>query len=113
MNKYRIWSVILIIVIIAVGWFVYASEVKTTGWTSRFPFTLGLDLAGGTELTYRADTSQIASAEVKDSMNVLRDVIERRVNLFGVSEAVVQVEGSGTFSKDNKLIVGLPGITNV
>lgn len=113
MNKYRIWSVILIILIVAVGWFVYASEVRTMATFSRFPFKLGLDLAGGTELTYRADISQIDSDEVKDSMNVLRDVIERRVNLFGVSEAIVQVEGSGTFSKDNKLIVGLPGVTNI
>ncbi len=103
MNKYRIWAVILIIAIILVGWFVYKGT----------PFKYGLDLAGGTELTYRADTTQVAAADIESSMDVLKDVIERRVNLFGVSEPVVQVEGSGTFSKDNKLIVDLPGVTDI
>jgi preprotein translocase subunit SecD len=103
MNKYRIWTVILIVAMVGLGWLVYK---KST-------YKLGLDLAGGTELIYKADTSQVLASDVGSSMEVLKDVIERRVNLFGVSEPVVQVEGAGTFSKDNKLIVDLPGISNV
>jgi preprotein translocase subunit SecD len=45
----------------------------------------------------------------------LRDTIERRVNLFGVSEPIVQVEQGGLFGseKEQRLIVELPGVTDV
>jgi preprotein translocase subunit SecD len=109
MTKYRTWSLILIVAMVLIGWFVFSSQKAT----SRHPFKLGLDLAGGTELIYKADTSQVASGDIKGAMDSLKDVIERRVNLFGVSEPIVQVENAGTFSKDNKLIVDLPGVTDI
>ena len=74
------------------------------------PFRLGLDLVGGTHLVYRADMSRIGSGEYQDAMQALRDVIERRVNLFGVTEPVVQVETSG---QEYRLIVELAGIKDV
>jgi preprotein translocase subunit SecD len=113
MNTYRLWSVVLIIVAVLVGWFLYASQTTASGFASRYPFKLGLDLAGGTELIYKADTSKIASGDVSGAMDSLKDVIERRVNLFGVSEPIIQSEGAGAFSKDNKLIVDLPGVTDI
>jgi preprotein translocase subunit SecD len=39
----------------------------------------------------------------------VRDVIERRVNLFGVSEPTVQ---TSTFDGKNRIIVELPGVKN-
>lgn len=114
MKKHRLFSVILIIILIAVGYFIYASQTDKAGFASRFAFKYGLDLAGGTQLTYKADVSQIASTDVGDAMSTLRDVIERRVNLFGVSEPVVQVVGGGAGSSiDHKLVVDLPGVTDV
>ncbi|MBX4210751.1 protein translocase subunit SecD [Candidatus Parcubacteria bacterium] len=115
MSKYRIWAIILIVILLAVGYFDYASQIKKTGFVSRFPFRLGLDLAGGTQLTYKADVSKIDQSAIGDSMSTLRDVIERRVNLFGVSEPVVQVEGASVIggTTDNKLIVELPGVTDI
>src|SRR3989344_8698206 len=62
----------------------------------KFPFRLGLDLSGGSHLIYKADVSALEGNQVSESMEALRDVIERRVNLFGVSEPVVQVQ-SGSF----------------
>jgi protein-export membrane protein SecD len=109
MSRYRTWSVILIVVAALLAWFVYASQKPG----ARFNFKLGLDLAGGTELVYKADVSQVAEGEVKAALDTLKDVIERRVNLFGVSEPIVQLQGVGTFSSDNKLIVDLPGVTDV
>jgi preprotein translocase subunit SecD len=109
MNKYRTWSIILIVIMIFGGYFLYVSQKPG----ARFPFKLGLDLAGGTELIYKADTSQVGSGDIGGSMDSLKEVIERRVNLFGVSEPIVQIEGAGTFSKDNKLIVDLPGVTDI
>jgi preprotein translocase subunit SecD len=77
-----------------------------------YPFRLGLDLSSGVRLTYIADTSKVPKSEIKDSLNVLRDVIERRVNAYGVTEPLVQIESS-YLSKENKMLVELPGLTNV
>ena len=77
-------------------------------------FGLGLDLSGGTQLVYRADVSAIPAEDISDSMAALRDTIERRVNLFGVSEPIVQTELGGTISgsPEQRLIVELPGVTD-
>lgn len=103
--KYRLWAVILIICGVALGYWLYRTH---------FSFKLGLDLAGGTELVYTADTSKVAATDVDSSMSALQDVIERRVNAFGVSEPVVEVQKSGALGGgDNQLIVDLPGVTDV
>lgn len=73
---------------------------------SARPFHLGLDLLGGTHLVYQADVSKVTTS-AKDAMQGVRDVVERRVNLFGVSEPVVQISGG------NRLIVDLAGISDV
>ncbi len=54
------------------------------------PYILGLDLQGGVNLIYQADLSQ--TNDKAGAMQGLRDVIERRVNMFGVSEPVVQIQ---------------------
>ncbi len=69
-------------------------------------FHLGLDLLGGTHLIYQADLSKVAGS-AGDAMQGVRDVVERRVNLFGVSEPVVQISGT------DRLIVDLAGIHDV
>ena len=103
--KFRIIAVFLLIIGALVGYYVY-NQAK--------PFSLGLDLAGGTELIYTADISAVGDGDVNASMSALRDVIERRVNLFGVSEPVVQVERGGIFGQGTyQLRVELPGITDV
>lgn len=113
--KTRIIAVFLLIIAFCVGFFNYYSEANKDSELYK-PFKLGLDLNGGTHLVYRADLSKIPTSEVSDSMNALRDVIERRVNVFGVSEPIIQVEHGNIFSSkgaEEKLIVELPGVTNV
>src|SRR3990167_592403 len=103
----RILALIILILAVGVGFFVYKSGAS-------HPFRLGLDLSGGSHLVYKADVSQVVSGQVSDSMDALRDVIERRVNLFGVSEPVVQVQGGGFISQgEHQLIVDLPGVTDL
>ena len=111
--KVRIISAVLIIISLLLGYGVHLSNFPGNGWVSNFPFKLGLDLNGGSHLTYRADTSKVTT-NVDETMNALRDVIERRINLFGVSEPVVQVEEArvGT-GKEYRLIVELPGVTDI
>lgn len=96
----------------AIGYFVYTTTIATD---SKYPFKLGLDLAGGSHLVYKADVSSLDPAEVPELMNVLREVIERRINSFGVAEPIVQVERSSVVSnvQEERLIVELPGITDV
>jgi len=118
----KIFYIILTLALgVAVALFVYKSEPKLNpnfetqnSFFKKFPFQLGLDLSGGSHLIYKADVSAIEDEEVSNSMDALRDIIERRVNLFGVSEPLVQVQGSGFVSgEDEKLIVDLPGVTDV
>ena len=122
MVKTRITALLVILLGIGLGFFVYTSEVNhrnlsegaaATG-VAKYPFKLGLDLSGGTHLVYKADVSQVDATEMKTSMDSLRDVIERRVNIFGVSEPIVQVQNGG-FSNagEERLIVDLPGVTDV
>lgn len=74
------------------------------------PFHLGLDLRGGTHLVYEADLSTIPENEKKDSMEGLRDIIERRINIFGVTEPLVQINRVG---ENQRLIVELAGVSDV
>ncbi len=71
------------------------------------PFKLGLDLQGGTHLVYEADFSGVEEKDYNSLIQGLRDVIERRINIFGVKEPLVQTqEASGHY----RLIVELAGI---
>lgn len=103
----RISAIIVLLIGLGLGWFVATSNTEN----ARFPFRLGLDLAGGTHLVYQADTSTVPEGEVRDAMSSLREVVERRTNLFGVSEPVVQTEE--TFSGEHRLVVELPGVTDL
>lgn len=67
----------------------------------------GLDLKGGAYLVYRADLSKIASNKRASAMASLKDVITKRVNSIGTSETSVQQSGG------DKIIIELPGVTNV
>ncbi len=71
------------------------------------PWRLGLDLVGGSHLVYEVDMSNVAAKDRDSVMNGLKDVIERRVNLFGVSEPQVITAKEGD---SYRLIVELAGI---
>lgn len=98
-------------------WFPKVQKVKfVNDWQiSHFwdvPFRLGLDLQGGTHLVYDADLSNIQDDENQaEAMDGLRDVIERRVNLYGVGEPLVQVNKSP--AGQYRLIVELAGVKSI
>ncbi|MDB5239174.1 MAG: protein-export rane protein SecD, preprotein translocase subunit SecD [Candidatus Parcubacteria bacterium] len=111
MLKHRAKAFYIIVIAAAIAYFVWTSNAR--GTPDRF--RLGLDLSGGSHLVYQADVSKLAPEDIADSMTALRDSVERRVNLFGVSEPLVQTEQGGTLaSKESayKLIVELPGVTD-
>lgn len=76
-------------------------------YTNDLQYRLGLDLQGGTHLVYQADLSQIAESDKQSAMEGVRDIIERRVNSYGVAEPNVQV------SRGDRLVVELAGVKDV
>lgn len=83
----------------------FGTEIK-----KEFKTKLGLDLRGGSHLVFEADTSKVKATDLQDALVSSRDVIEKRVNLFGVSEPVVQTLRVGTVYR---ISVDLPGIEDV
>ena len=100
MGRYQLIAALIVILLVG-------GAASFVNWSALFPFRFGLDLQGGVSLVYQADLSKISSQDYDEVMAGLRDVIERRVNLFGVTEPVVQTEGRG---EEGRLIVELAGI---
>ncbi|MBI4090330.1 MAG: protein translocase subunit SecD [Candidatus Kerfeldbacteria bacterium] len=85
------------VVVAGAGYVVYPSapDLAIGAYRKELKVHLGLDLQGGTRLVYDADTARVQSADREDALQGVRDVIERRVNAFGVSEPVVQTSRVG------------------
>jgi len=88
----------------------YRPSLRTPFLTRDLEFKLGLDLQGGAHLVYSLDTSQLADSDRSQAVSATQANIERRVNLLGVSEALVQTSKVGS---DDRLIVELPGVTDI
>jgi preprotein translocase subunit SecD len=108
MLKDKLYLLVFFILVSAflVGNFVFPHFLNLSFLPEK-DFKLGLDLQGGTHLVYEADLTNIEKQDYSTSMEGLRDVIERRVDLFGVQEPVVQVqERAGHY----RLVIELAGI---
>ncbi len=113
MWKTRLIALLVVVLGLVFGYYVYQSEGEGAGWWAR-PFRLGLDLAGGSHLVYQADVSSLPGAEIDSALDALKEVIERRINVFGVTEPLVQVEKTGFGdAKRHRLIIELPGVTDL
>lgn len=103
----------ILAIALAAAWIVWpqGSRINLTklhiNFQKQFTTHLGLDLRGGSHLVYQADFSNIGNATRSDALTAVRDTIERRVNSFGVSEPLVQVQGQ------DQIVVELPGIDDV
>lgn len=73
-----------------------------------FPFVKGLDLEGGTSITLKADMKGIAKDQQANALESAKSVIDRRVNLTGVKEPVIQTE---QVNGDSRVRVELPGVS--
>ncbi|MBU0540445.1 protein translocase subunit SecD [Patescibacteria group bacterium] len=117
--KRRVLGLALLFVVTAI--ITYPQPLNSLiGWSNNLlkwnlpqinkPFVLGLDLQGGTRLEYEADVSQLPENDKKDSLEGVRDVIERRVNTIGVSEPLVQIARAG---QAWRVTVELAGIRDI
>ncbi len=98
------WSAKLILIIL-----VTAASIAVN-WFNLKPLKLGLDLQGGTHLILNTDMNQIDPADRQDALNSVKEIIARRVDLYGVSEPVIQTSQVGD---TYRIIVELPGIKDV
>lgn len=113
-KKLLIKFIAVIVLALVVGLISYPKSVSKIpviyNVLNKLIINLGLDLQGGIHLEYKADTSQIDSAKINDAMQALQDVIERRVNAFGVAEPVVYTTKSGS---DRRLVIELAGVKDI
>lgn len=109
-NRKRLVFILIILIGLSLIAGVFDYQPLWGKFSSFRPWRLGLDLVGGSFLVYEIDLSQVSGQDRESVVKGLRDVIEKRVNLFGVSEPKVYVE---TVRGKNRLIVELAGIKDV
>lgn len=114
MKRRNVWIIFgfVLLLSLAAGYVSWptAPNLKIGNFSKSFDLRLGLDLQGGTSLTYTADVSKIPEADRADALSSVRDVIEQRVNAYGVSEPVVQTNRVGS---DYRIIVELAGVQDI
>jgi len=112
MKDNKFWTTFITIIILAIlALLINIPQVPSWlpghNWFSKQKIHLGLDMQGGTQLVYDTDTSDIPNKKKDTAIQGVRDVIERRVNVFGVTEPDIRTAQSGD---DRHIIVSLPGI---
>ena len=79
-----------------------------SGVLAKKNFQLGLDLKGGSYLLYQADMSQKDPSETDaQALAAVQSTIERRVNAYGVTEPIVQIQSN------DRILVELPGVKDI
>jgi preprotein translocase subunit SecD len=73
-----------------------------------FPLRPGLDLRGGVSLILRVKVEDASPGQVREVVEQTRQILERRVNAYGLSEAPVQPYGS----RGNELLLQIPGVSD-
>jgi preprotein translocase subunit SecD len=63
---------------------------------------LGLDLQGGTQVVYQARTDN-GKTPSKSSMQEARQILQQRVNAYGVAESTVVIQGN------DQIVISIPG----
>ncbi len=115
-NNNSIVSLVLVLLLAAVALYIVL-PIDHPVWVERAfslgsenprdlkDFKLGLDLQGGTQVLLEADLPE-GQEPAEGAMDAAKTIVENRVNGLGVSEAVVQAQGT------DRLIVELPGVDN-
>ncbi len=122
-NLRRFWLIILLVIFctylnlsaIPINFKVFNQQINFTIpnfklKNRKFELKKGLDLQGGTHLVLEADMTETDQADQPDALNSVKEIITRRIDLYGVSEPVIQ---TATLADSHRLIVELPGIQNI
>ncbi|HUU64983.1 MAG TPA: protein translocase subunit SecD [Dehalococcoidales bacterium] len=93
-----------IVLLIILALFAFAISALVYPLFGREAMQLGLDLRGGIHMVYQADFSGIEPGKEGEAIDGAIAVIERRINIYGVTEPVIQKQGA------DRIMVELPGI---
>src|SRR3989344_3119662 len=105
MKRPIILLIAIVVLAASAGFFIYQPLPSPFDFLSkRMPWRLGLDLIGGTHLVYEVDFSGTADSDRQSVMEGLRDVMERRVNSFGVREPQVVASNTGRYLTKAQII---------
>jgi preprotein translocase subunit SecD len=107
MRRNTIVFMIIMVVTVLAAVVVLPLSADSGGWLGNRPVRLGLDLKGGVHLVYQADLSNIAEADRVSAMDADVTAITQRVDVFGVTNPVIQKQGT------DRILVELPGIADV
>lgn len=78
--------------------------------TPIFKLKQGLDIQGGMQVVLQADMSTIAEVDRVSALASAKEIIARRVDLYGIGESVIQ---TSQYGNEYRLLVELPGVQNV
>ncbi|HIC88972.1 MAG TPA: protein translocase subunit SecD, partial [Anaerolineae bacterium] len=109
----RYFTSLIAVIVLAILAFWLALPVQHPAWLERIiawqkgPIELkkGLDLQGGLQVLLEADLPPDQPVD-RESMSAAKTIVENRVNGLGVTEPLVQLQGS------RRIVVELPGINN-
>ena len=107
MRRNTLIFMIIVVVSIVAAAIVFPVGSEAGGILGNKPIKLGLDLSGGVHLVYQADLSKIPAADQNSAMDADVTAINQRVDVFGVTNPVVQRSGT------DRIVVELPGISDV
>lgn len=93
----------LIVILVIFGAFVSAKGIGSVD-DLKDSLKYGLDIDGGVYVEMQADTHGLSQAKAKEAMEQTKEVLEKRVNAMGVSEATVAIEG------DDRFRIEMPGV---
>jgi preprotein translocase subunit SecD len=109
MKSWKVNLAILILIVIVTAF--TAAFVYPAKWGAKYsPWRMGLDIVGGSALVYQVDLSGINQKDYSAVVAGLRDVISKRVNLYGVAEPRVSIAQKGN---TYQLIVELAGVKDL
>ncbi len=115
LNKHKVDNLFWLIIVVAIAAALVTLPkvpewVPMAKWFTDRHLSLGIDLQGGSHLVYQTDTANVPVSEREKAVEGTRDVIERRINYFGVAEPIVRTNKS---ADEWRIIVELPGIKNI
>ncbi|MFC1870054.1 protein translocase subunit SecD [Chloroflexota bacterium] len=96
-----------VVLIIIVAIFTFCLSALVYPMFGRQKMRLGLDLQGGIHMVYQVDVSAVESGNEAEAIDGAIAVIEKRINVLGVTEPVIQKQG------EDRILVQLPGISEV
>jgi len=105
-NLQRFFLIVLLVILAVVINLPYGAKLLKRDLSLK----KGLDLQGGTHLVLETDMTGIQSSDRLDALESAKQIISRRVDLYGVSEPVIQ---TATLKDSYRIIVELPGIQGV